>query len=150
MVQVDQDLRTEVGKELAEVRSKISELAERKIAAEDQLNHIDIRTPQSGTILQLAVHNVGGVIAPVMMIVPDDDTLTLEVRVLPLDIDQVNLGQRAKLRFSSFNQRTTPEIFGEVSLISADLTQDQRTGTSYYSVRISPLPSELARCWPRA
>jgi HlyD family secretion protein len=148
IMQIDQDLRTEVGKEISEVRSKISELVERKVAAEDQLKHIDIRAPQSGKVHQLSVHTVGGVIAPgeqIMLIVPDADTLTAEVRIAPLDIDQVHLGQKAYLRFSSFNQRTTPEIEGEVTMVSADLTQDQRSGASYYVVRIAPSAAGLAQ-----
>src|SRR5262249_12572489 len=71
IIQVDQDLRTEVGKDLTETRSKVSEFTERKVAAEYQLNHIDIRAPQNGVVHQLAVHTVGGVVGPgeaIMMI----------------------------------------------------------------------------------
>ena len=84
IIQVDQDLRSEVGKDLIETRSKLSELSERKTAAVDQLNRIDIRAPQSGRVHQLAVHTVGGVIAPgeqIMLIVPDADALAIEVKI---------------------------------------------------------------------
>lgn len=148
IIQVDQDLRSEVGKDLIEARSKISELTERKAAAVDQLNRIDIRAPQSGRVHQLAVHTVGGVITPgepIMMIVPDSDALAVEVKITPRDIDQLYLGQSAILRFSAFNQRTTPEIRGEVSLVSADITLDQRTGNSYYTVRLLLSPEELSK-----
>jgi len=148
IIQVDQDLRAEVGKDLIEARSKISEVAERKTAAVDQLDRIDIRAPQSGRIHQLTVHTVGGVIAPgeqIMLIVPDADALAIEVKIAPRDIDQVYVGQIASMRFSAFDQKTTPEIEGEVSLVSADLTQDQRTGTSYYTTRVSPKAEELVR-----
>jgi HlyD family secretion protein len=148
IIQVDQDLRTEVGKDLIEARSKISELAERKTAAVDQLNRIDIRAPQSGRVHQLTVHTVGGVISPgeqIMLIVPDADALAVEVKIAPRDIDQVYVGQTASMRFAAFNQKTTPEIEGEVSMVSADLTQDQRTGTGYYTVRVLPKAEELAR-----
>lgn len=148
IIQIDQDLRSEVGKDLVEVRSKLSELAERNIAAVDQLNRIDIRAPQNGRVHQLAVHTIGGVIAPgeqIMLIVPDADALAVEVKIAPQDIDHVHLGQSAILRFSAFNQRTTPEIKGEVSVVSADLTQDQRTGTSFYTTRIMLKPDELER-----
>jgi HlyD family secretion protein len=148
IIQVDQDLRTEVGKDLIEARSKISELAERKTAAVDQLNRIDIRAPQSGRVHQLTVHTVGGVISPgeqIMLIVPDADALAIEVKIAPRDIDQVYVGQTASMRFAAFNQKTTPEIEGEVTMVSADLTQDQRTGTSYYTTRVLPRPEELAR-----
>jgi len=148
IIQVDQDLRTEVGKDLIETRSKISELAERKTAAVDQLDRIDIRAPQSGRVHQLTVHTVGGVIAPgeqIMLIVPDADALAIEVKIAPRDIDQIYVGQSASMRFAAFDQKTTPEIEGEVSLISADLTQDQRTGTSYYTTRVLPKAEELNR-----
>ena len=147
-IQIDQDLRTEVGKDLIETRSKISELSERRTAATDQLNRIDIRAPQNGRVHQLTVHTVGGVIAPgeqIMLIVPDNDTLAVEVKIAPRDIEQLYVGQSAFLRFAALNQRTTPEIEGDVVLVSADLTQDQRTGTSYYMARVSLKPDQVAR-----
>lgn len=147
-IQIDQDLRTEVGKDLIEARSKISELSERKIAAVDQLNRIDIRAPQNGRVHQLAVHTVGGVIAPgepIMLIVPDNDTLAVEVKIAPRDIEQVYVGQLAVMRFAALNQQTTPEIEGDVSVVSADLTQEQRTGASYYTARVALKADELVR-----
>lgn len=148
ILQIDQDLRTEVGKELAEVRGKISELVERKVAAEDQLKRVDIRAPQAGAVHQLAVHTIGGVASPgetLMLIVPAADRLTVQARVRPHDIEQVFSGQRAALRFSALNHRTTPEIEGEISRVSPDLTVDQRTGQDYYTIRVAIQPSELAR-----
>jgi HlyD family secretion protein len=148
IIQIDQDLRTEVGKDLIETRSKLSELTERKTAAVDQLNRIDIRAPQSGRVHELSVHTVGGVISPgeqIMLIVPDADALAVEVKIAPRDIDQVYVGQTATMRFAAFNQKTTPEIDGEVSLVSADITQEQRTGASYYTGRLLLKPEELAK-----
>jgi HlyD family secretion protein len=148
IIQVDQDLRSEVGKDLIETRSKLSELAERKIAAVDQLNRIDIRAPQSGRVHELAVHTVGGVIAPgeqIMLIVPDTDALAVDVKIMPHDIDQVYVGQTATTRFAAFNQKTTPEIEGKVSVISPNITQDQRTGVSYYTARVSLNRQELEK-----
>ena len=148
VIQIDQDLRTEVGKDLIETRSKLSELGERKTAAVDQLNRIDIRAPQSGRVHELSVHTVGGVITPgeqIMLIVPDADALAVEVKIAPRDIDQVFVGQTATMRFAAFNQKTTPELDGEVSVVSADITQEQRTGTSYYTARVLLKPEELAK-----
>ncbi len=148
IIQIDQDLRTEVGKDLIETRSKLSELAERRTAAVDQLNRVDIRAPQSGRVHQLSVHTVGGVIAPgeqIMLIVPDADALAVEVRISPRDIDQVYMGQPAFMRFAAFNQQTTPEIEGEVSLVSADLTQDPRTGAGYYMARVMLKPDAVEK-----
>ena len=148
ILQIDQDMRTEVGRDLADIRGKSAELIEKRVAAEDQLKRIDIRAPQNGMVHQLDVHTVGGVISAgqqIMLIVPAADKLIVEAKVQPQDIDQLRLGQAAVMRFVNFNSRTTPEITGAVSLISADVTTDQRTGLSYYTVRISVPPEEFTR-----
>jgi HlyD family secretion protein len=148
ILQIDQDMRTEVGKDLAEIRAKTSELVEKKVAAEDQLKRIDIRAPQDGVVMQSTVHTVGGVIMqgdPIMLVVPETEILTVEVKISPQDIDQVHFGQTAALRFSAFNQRTTPELMGTVVRISADVSQDQKSGAYYYTVRIAVPETEMAR-----
>jgi HlyD family secretion protein len=148
IIQIDQDLRSEVAKELREIQAKIGEFRERKVSAEDILGKIEIRAPQSGRVHQLAVHTVRGVIAPgepIMYIVPDGDTLIVEVRIAPHEIDRVHYGQTAMLRFSAFDQRTTPELIGEVALVSADVTQDAKTGLSYFAVRIAVPDEEVTR-----
>jgi HlyD family secretion protein len=148
MIQIDQDLSSEVAKEMREIDAKIGEFVERKISAEDQLKRTDIRSPQNGTVFQSAVHTVGGVIPagePIMFIVPNADKLTVEARVNPQDIDKVTLGQTATLRFSAFNIRTTPEILGTVSRVSADTTTDQRLNQNYYTIRIAMTPEQILR-----
>lgn len=148
IIQIDKDLVSEVSKDLRETNDKIGEFVERKVTAEDQLRRIDIRAPQDGMVLQSAVHTVGGVITAgdaMMMIVPQTDSLSVEARVNPQDIDKLQIGQKTLLRLSAFNQRTTPELNGEVSRVSPDTTTDQRTGQSYYTIRISMPPSEVAR-----
>jgi len=148
IIQVDQDMRSKVAEELSDVRAKISELSERQIAAEDQLKHIDIRAPQAGRVHELVVHTVGGVITPgetIMLIVPDNDALSVQVKISPNDIDELHPDQMALLRFSAFNLRTTPELNGKVSWIAADQTEDQRTGAAYYTVRIAVPEAEAAR-----
>jgi HlyD family secretion protein len=144
IIQIDRDLSSEVAKETREIDGKIGEFVERKVTAEDQLKRIEIRAPQDGTVFQSNVHTVGGVITAgdaMMLVVPDADSLTVEAKVNPQDIDQVREGLPALLRFSAFNQRTTPEIYGKVSRISADASTDQRTGQTYYTVRIA-LPAD--------
>jgi len=148
ILQIDADMRAEVGKDLADIRAKTAELEQKRVAAEDQLKRIDIRAPQDGKVHQLTVHTVGGVIQAgetIMLIVPNSDALNVEAKVAPQEIDQLYSGQPAILRFSAFNQRTTPEINGEVSRISADVTQDLKTGAFYYMVRIKLFDSEIAR-----
>jgi HlyD family secretion protein len=148
IIQVDKDMLAEVSKDLRETNDKIGEFVERKVTAEDQLRRIDIRAPQDGMVLQSTVHTVGGVITAgdaIMMIVPQADDLSVEAKVNPQDIDKLQIGQKTLLRLSAFNQRTTPEINGVVTRISADVTTDQRTGQSYYTIRVSMPPEEVKR-----
>jgi HlyD family secretion protein len=148
IIQIDRDLSSEVAKETREIDGKLGEFVERKITAEDQLKRIEIRAPQDGTVFQSTVHTVGGVITagdPIMLIVPEADNLTVEAKVAPQDIDQVKIGQIALLRLSAFNQQATPEINGLVTRISADASSDQRTGMTYYTIRIAMPPEEVAK-----
>jgi HlyD family secretion protein len=148
IIQIDKDMVSEVSKDLRETNDKIGEFVERKVTAEDQLRRIDIRAPQDGVVLQSTVHTVGGVITAgdaIMMIVPKADDLSVEAKVNPQDIDKLQVGQKTLLRLSAFNQRTTPELNGLVTRVSADVTTDQRTGQSYYTIRVSMPPNEVAR-----
>jgi HlyD family secretion protein len=148
IIQIDKDLSSEVAKELGDINASIGEFVERQVAAEDQLKRIEIRAPQAGVIHQSTVHTVGRVIKPaedIMVVIPKGDTLTVEMRIAPQDIDQVRLGQEASLRFTSFNQRTTPETSGTVKSISGDITTEERTGLSYYTVRVGMNAQEVER-----
>ena len=148
ILQVDQEFTSDVAKELREADSKIGEYVERKVTAEDQLKRTDIRAPQDGVVFQSTANTVGGVITagdPVMLIVPETDTLLAEAKVEPKDIDKIQYGQPVLLRFSAFNTRTTPEINGTVVRVAADTSSDQRTGQSYYLVRIAMTADEISR-----
>ena len=148
IIQVDKDMVSEVSKDLRETNDKIGEFVERKVTAEDQLRRTDIRAPQDGMVLQSTVHTVGGVITAgdaVMMIVPQSDDLQVEAKVNPQDIEKLQIGEKTLLRFSALNQRTTPELNGAVIRVSPDVTTDQRTGQSYYTIRVSMPPEEVAR-----
>ena len=127
IIQVDKDLVSDVSKDLRETNDKIGEFVERKVTAEDQLRRTDIRAPQDGMVLQSTVHTVGGVITAgdaIMMIVPQSDALSVEAKVNPQDIDKLQIGQKTVLRLSAFNQRT---------------------GQSYYTIRVSMPPEEVKR-----
>ena len=139
ILQIDADMRSEVGKELAEIRGRWSELVEKRVAALDQLKRVDLRAPQDGTVHQMTVNTIGGLVTPsepAMLIVPEQDQLVVEAKFAPQDIDNVRLGQNAVLRFPAFNTRTTPEIEGAVTRVSADLTNDPKTGQGYYTARL--------------
>ncbi|WEX90381.1 HlyD family type I secretion periplasmic adaptor subunit [Sinorhizobium garamanticum] len=148
ILQLDEDRRTEISKELTDVEAKIAEYEERRTAASDQLRRLDITAPLSGRVYQLAIHTVNGVVNPgetLMLVVPEADDLTVEARVATHDIDQIHVGQPVEIRFSAFNQRTTPEVEAEVATIAPDLVTDERTGASYYPLRIRPKQESLAK-----
>jgi len=151
IVRIDQDFRTEVVKELGEVQGKEGELVQHGVAARDMLDRIELRAPTSGIVHQLAAHTVGGVIKAgdaIMEVGPDSDDLQVEARLQPNDIDQVRVGQKALIRFSAFNQRTTPQIVGLVSFVSADVSHDQTASAanvSFFTVRMTLPEDELRR-----
>ena len=148
IIQLDQDFRTEVLKDLREAQGKIAELKERVVAAEDQLKRVDIRAPQSGVVHQLAVHTVGGVIGnaeTLMLVVPKADALIIEAKVATQDIDQVSVGAKAVVRIMAGNQRTTPEVNGALTHVSADQSKDEKTNQIYYTVRVALSEEEVRR-----
>ena len=130
IIQLDQDFRTEVLKELREAQGKIAELKERVIAAEDQLKRVDIRAPQSGVVHQLAVHTVGGVIGngeTLMLIVPKADCAHHRSQGRDAGYRSgLDLGANAVVRIMAGNQRTTPEVNGVVTHVSADQSKDEQ------------------------
>jgi HlyD family type I secretion membrane fusion protein len=148
ILQIEAESRAEVLELLQEVRSRIAQLEEQKIAAEDELSRVEIRAPRSGYVHQLAQHTLGGVVAPgetLMLIVPKEDLLVVEARIQPANIDQLSPNQQATLRFPSFDQRSTPELKGRLLTVSADLTMDEATGLSYYTARLRIPDFELAK-----
>ncbi|WP_240233134.1 HlyD family type I secretion periplasmic adaptor subunit [Devosia lacusdianchii] len=132
---IDELAYTEAQRELRQLDATIAELQNRLAEVTDRLARTEIRSPVSGVINELTVTTLGGVISPaerLMTIVPDDADLKIEFRVQINDIDQIEVGQPAKLRFSAFDQRTTPEIDATISRVSAAATSDATTGQSFY------------------
>lgn len=148
IAQLDKDRRAEVHTDLLDTNGKLAKLAEQRRALEDQIEHLDIRAPVDGIVHQLATHTIGGLLSPgetAMNIVPTRDRLTVDVRIKPNDVDQVSIGQAARLRFSAFNQRTTSEIEGRVESLSPDVSVNEQTGETWYSARIAISPQERAK-----
>jgi HlyD family secretion protein len=150
ITQLDADMLAETLTELRDVSAKLAELAERHVAAEDQLRHIDVLASRAGFVQEMAVHTIGGVVNPgetMMLIVPEEDRLIIEARIEPQHIDQVATGGEAFVRFSAFSQKTTPELVGSIYSVSADATLDEPTGQSFYLARLQfdrdALPADL-------
>ncbi|PAP92793.1 HlyD family type I secretion periplasmic adaptor subunit [Mesorhizobium wenxiniae] len=146
-IQVDDDWRSEVLTAIAEVRTKVGSLREQRQAAQERIDRIDVIAPQSGFVHELAIHTVGGVVGPgetLMLIVPESDPLVLRARVRPRDINAIWLGQPVRVRLLSFNQKTTPEVNGQVAMIGADLSTDAQSRIQFFEVDIVLNSADLA------
>ncbi|MBL4541875.1 MAG: HlyD family type I secretion periplasmic adaptor subunit [Rhodobacteraceae bacterium] len=125
--------------ELRELQPRAAELRERLRVTETRLGRLVLRAPMAGRVHDLKAFTVGGVIAPgaeVAAIVPADAARILVVEIAPAEIDRVSAGQTARIRFPSFNARTTPEVTGRLRTVSADVLSDPNTGRSWYSAEI--------------
>ena len=140
VLQLQKELQSEVIKELAEVQSNLFELREKIHALEQTVDRSVIRAPESGRVLGLAAHTLGGVITPgsrILEIVPQNEKLLIEAKVSPMDIDRVKVGQKAEIRFSVFKAKKLPRIEGKVLSISADsLVTEDAEHTAYYLTRV--------------
>ncbi|MEM0945666.1 MAG: HlyD family efflux transporter periplasmic adaptor subunit, partial [Pseudomonadota bacterium] len=115
------------------------ELKERRIALREQLNRLEIRAPRPGVVHDMTVFALKSVVRPaepVLYIVPSDTGMLVEAQVEPLNRDQVQPSQDVVLRFSAFNTRTTPELFGKVSRVSSDTLIDEASGMAYFSAEV--------------
>jgi HlyD family type I secretion membrane fusion protein len=140
IVQVSQEFVERAGGELRDVRDQLNEAKEKAGAAKDVLDRTVIRAPVRGMLQNIRVHTKGGVIRaaePVMDIIPLDDNLMVTAKIRPIDINNVKVGLKAELRFSSFPSRTTPAIFGKVTVLSQDVIEPTQANESpYYEARI--------------
>jgi len=147
MLQVDDEHRRSAAEELRQVEAQIAELNERQRAASDQLDRVEIRAPLAGTINEISIASPGEVVSPgeqIMTISPADGELTVEARVALQNIDQLHIGQTGRLKFTAFNQRSTPELDGTLDFIAPDPTLDPLTRTNSYVVRIKISAEQLA------
>lgn len=132
---IEQNARVEAQKELRGLEAKVAELQERHVAVRDRLSRMEVRAPISGIVNELNIHTVGGVVTPaakILTIVPEGSDLSVEIRIAPNDINQLAVGQPARLRFTSFQANVTPEVPGKLSKISAATMKDPATGQPYY------------------
>lgn len=134
-IEAAQTLQEKVTAELRDVETLLADALPKWRAAQDELAHIQIRAPVSGTVVGLSVFTVGGVIAPgqkLMDIVPRDSALVVEARFAPGDVDDLMVGEEAETRFAGLPDRSLPIIRGRLSRLSADSFTDATTGASYF------------------
>lgn len=134
--------------ELTQTDLEIRDLAQQLQATQTQLERTDIRAPIDGMVHGLSVFTIGGVIgngAPLMDIVPLHEDLDVEISVEPQFIDELYIGQPAGVRFSAFNQRTTPELTGTIKSVSPTTTTNEEQGVTYYTAKVNVPDEELEK-----
>ena len=148
IIQLKTNYRAELSSNLTKAQNLYFETGDRLFAIRDQVTRTRIVAPLGGKVINMQVHTVGGVVPPgqpVMNIVPEDVRLIVEAQVLPTDVDNVSVGQEARLRITPLKMRDTPELKGEVMLVSADVLTEAEGQLQYYLVRVTISDDELAR-----
>ncbi|MBP9227879.1 MAG: HlyD family type I secretion periplasmic adaptor subunit [Azonexus sp.] len=136
--EVELTFRNDASKELSETSAKLNSLAEGSVALSDRVKQSSIRSPVKGTVKRLLVNTVGGVIQPgkdMIEIVPLEDTLLLEARVLPRDIAFLRPGQPAMVKFTAYDFSIYGGLEGTLEHIGADSVMDEK-GNAFYTVRV--------------
>ena len=147
ILQSARTFKEEVVTELREATATREELILDITTVEKQLERVDILAPTDGIIHEMQVYTVGGVVPPeatIVQIIPQSDGVEFELRIDPKTIDQIFVGQKAKVSFPAFDMRTIPEIFGTLSEVPPSTVTDPTTGQSYYRVGLSVPPEGLA------
>lgn len=147
--QRETEYRREVESQITEIQREVATLGERLNAQQDTVNRLVLRAPVDGTVVDLTANTIGGVVRPgdrVMDIVPNDDNLIIEARLPPQYIDRVHPGLLADIHFDAYSAKVErPVISGEVTIVSADVLTDPRSGESYFALRVQVSSDEAEK-----
>jgi HlyD family type I secretion membrane fusion protein len=146
--QVQNKIHEEVAHAIVEVRQKISDTREKIRVAQSVFHRLDITSPAGGTVQDLKVFTVGGVVKPgdvLLQVIPDHDALIIQAHVSPHDMDRMWAGMRAEVRFTSFKSSLLPIISGRVESVSRDRLIDETNHQPYFlaQVIVDDIPDEL-------
>lgn len=148
MLNLDSELKSELAADLDKAQVELAQVEQELAASRDVLDRTQITAPVSGVVIAKRVTTIGGVVGPgepLLEIVPSEDTLLIEARVSPIDIDVVRAGLKASVHLSAFTQRSLPQVSGAVRAVSADALRDEVTGQSYYLAEVEVPASEMER-----
>ncbi|MEL7091510.1 MAG: HlyD family type I secretion periplasmic adaptor subunit [Pseudomonadota bacterium] len=148
MLRMASQRREDAISRLRDLRSRELELIERRQGLLTEIERMQVRAPVSGVVYNMRVQTPRSVVRPadpVLFLIPQDRPLVIAARVDPIHIDEIVTGQTVNLRFSALDQRTTPELVGEVALVSADAFEDETVGASFYRAEIVLKPGEQDR-----
>ncbi|MCP4936799.1 MAG: HlyD family type I secretion periplasmic adaptor subunit, partial [bacterium] len=148
ITQIGLEFRQSVLKELSVIDQEINDVVQQIHALLEKLKRVHIRAPVPGYVHELKFFTIGGVISPgdaIMQIIPHNDAYEVEIKVETQFIDELAMGQLSTLRFTSFNQKTTPELKGQIKTISANSIENLQSGIPYFKVNIKIPPNQLSR-----
>ena len=129
----------DVNAQIVEVRAKIADWRQKVTVSQDVLRRIEIRAPRTGTVQSLRVTTMGGVIRPgetLLELIPDDEGMVVNAMISPTDIDSIQAGMQAEIRFSAFHGQILPIIFGKIESVSRDRMMDEQAKQPYFLARI--------------
>ncbi|MDR2054945.1 MAG: HlyD family type I secretion periplasmic adaptor subunit [Desulfovibrio sp.] len=129
---------TAITDEINKRRQELNSLRETLSAGSDRVTRTELRTPVRGTVKQIYINTVGGVVKPgepIMDIVPLDDTLLVEARVIPKDVAFLRPGQDVMVKISAYDFSIYGGLEGKLESISADTIEDKR-GNYHYLVKV--------------
>lgn len=136
--EVELTFRNQARSELAETMGKLNSISEGSVALVDRVKQSEIRAPMKGVVKQLHANTVGGVVQPgkdIVEIVPADDSLLLEAKVVPKDIAFLRPGQKALVKFTAYDFAVYGGLEAEVVQIGADTITDEK-GNAFYLVQV--------------
>jgi len=145
IISIDRRTQEEIATELRDLQVRLDEVLPRLNATRQQIARATVRAPATGQVVALKVFTEGGVVIAgdtLMEIVPSDRSLVIEAKAAPTDADDLTIGMTTQIRFPALQEKDLPIIEGQISKISADSFEDQRTGTHYFEIEVMvPLES---------
>lgn len=148
IIGLDRRKMEEVASELRDIQVRIDELMPRLSATRQQISRATVRATATGSVVGLKVFTEGGVVQPgetLMEIVPTDRKLVIEARAAATDADDLNIGMATQIRFPALQEKDLPIIDGEISKVSADSFEDERTGMHYFEIEVMVPEASLAK-----
>lgn len=138
--------KSEILAELNEARMKLESMREKTPALEDQVDRTLVRSPVNGIIKQVFVNTIGEAVSPgkdMVEIVPQEDSLLVEARILPQDIAFIHANQKAKVDITAYDSSIYGGLHGRVEHISADAILDESKKYSYYLIKVRTQSTSL-------
>jgi HlyD family type I secretion membrane fusion protein len=146
IISIDRRTQEEIATELRDLQVRLDEVMPRLNATRQQIARATVRAPATGQVVALKVFTEGGVVIAgdtLMEIVPSDRSLVIEAKAAPTDADDLTIGMTTQIRFPALQEKDLPIIEGQISKVSADSFEDQRTGAHYFEIEVMVPPESL-------